>query len=159
MSYMIQVETESPSTAEVDKEITIIFKFKNISNRRFPGANNLLIRMIWANIDPKNISVNRPVSLPAIEVNETHKEEFKETLRIDGTLLFYFFNNNVGEYQAIDTQEVELYNKQSRFKVNNIFHAIRVQSKEEKYQYWANIIAAGSLLILIIIEVIKRIFP
>jgi ADP-dependent phosphofructokinase/glucokinase len=114
--------------------------------------------MIWANIDSNNIKINRPFSIPALNVNETYPVEFKEKVRIEGTCIFYFFNNNEGEFYASDGEEIELYNEKSRFFVNSIFHAVRVQSKEEKYQFLSNYIAAGSLVMIVIIEIIKALF-
>ena len=68
------------------------------------------------------------------------------------TLLFY-----LSEFveKAVNGGHVDFFLPDDNIlNMGQIFQVVRVKSSEEVYQFWANIIAAGSLVLLIIFQLI-----
>jgi hypothetical protein len=157
--YELEIKVDAPKKVVVDEKYEIVYTIKNQSKEPFPGGS-IIIEMRWASIGQALVNSH------LIRIEKLAPDEFFEPPpyeQIDEVSGMTYLSRpehpQKGYFKADDGKLITLFLPNgNEIPPGQVIHTLRVKSVEEVSQVRANWIAAGSLIILIIIELVKWMF-
>jgi len=158
-TLLLQVETKSKAKVLgksvkhylVGQDFEVVYKLGNIGDQLFPGGH-FSVQIRW----PNGQIEQTPYTIPQLQLGETKPAEPKSTWGVlaRGFGLLYITSSTDN-----DGKEIIFYRSPEDAIPRKVsFYAVLGKEPEELYQYWALIIATGSLLILVgekVFQIIK----
>lgn len=153
--HELEIKVEAPKKVVVDKRYPIIYTIRNLGQSIFPGGK-ININMKWSAISDELVN-NHPMEIRELATDDTDEFSFYQTDEVSGmTYLLRPRRPPLDHYYAKDGKRITLFLPDgNEVPPGRVIHSTRVKSLEEVSQIRANWISAGSLIVLIIIELIK----
>jgi hypothetical protein len=131
----------------VREPYSVDVKFTNLAKTSFPGGQVTLL-VAW----PNGQGVTLDVIIPKLQPNEWRVVKLDKTEALaEGFGLFL-----CKEWKANDGQSIRLFDAQGRLVDSKVaVHSIPVKTWEEIYSFWALLVAAASLVIIVVDILVK----
>lgn len=148
-SYELSIEVVLPKTVIEGKSFKVSYRIKNVSSTSFPGGL-IFVRVFWPVLGP-TLFVNHPIPIGPLEPNEVFELSYEETPAASGMMVFTPTEDTFMSGNRVPI-ELRLANG-NRLMAGVPIGGVRARSPEEVSEARAVRIAAGSLVILMIFQI------
>jgi hypothetical protein len=149
--YNLSIGAEFPKKVRESKTFSFRYRIKNLSDEVFPGSY-ITVEAFWPTLGKEQLIVTRTFEVKKLEPKEVTYINQEETPATSGLMVFY--SPEMG-YGANDGRPCFLRKENGdTLKKGELFAVVRAKSDEEVSGSRNLAIAATSLIILIVIQIV-----
>lgn len=153
-AYDLELKVLSPKDVKIGEEYQIMYQIRNIGKYQFPGGS-IRVLMFWSSLGSFLVN-NHLMEIKELAPDESVTITFKQTDLLPGVT---FLQRPNEEFVTSDRNFINLYRpNETLIPGNQVFHTIRVKSKEEVIQARSNVLAIGSVIVFVFLQIIDWCF-
>lgn len=149
--YKLSIAAEFPKKVYESKPLSFRYRIKNLSAEIFPGSY-ITVEAFWPSLGKEQLVVTNTLEIKKLEPNEVTYINQEVTPATSGLMVFY--SPKMG-YRVNDERSCFLYKENGDvLRKGELFAVVRAKSDEEISGSRNLGIAAASLIILIVIQIV-----
>jgi len=147
-TYRLSIEAILPKVIEEGKVFKVTYRVRNISESTFPGGQ-IFVVLSWLTT---SLFVTHPISIRQLQPNEPFEFSYDEKPATSGLTIV---THPGATFKANNEVPIELYLPDGRKLIGGqVIGGVRARSPEEVSEARAVWVAAGSLVVLIVFQIV-----